>query len=692
MYRRLIILSVIIISALCGLSVLGYHAVEKWSEGLEGARLGEFAGVAEQIREDVKRKLDEFMQTEQNRPYTDYSYYHVPEYVNPVQQQEQIPLLRSPLAGELDNAFAYGNFQIESNGSIITPNDEILEREGPSDENVKLYAQVEFNRGNIKRNLLPVLDGVTPGSFGNAFNNEISDSQKNEQEILEEAKSAKINVKRNIDIKSGGSKGRQTKALPIGSLKAQGQKTQVIKQLRQTFVGNTALNQELQQQRADSRTRQPGVQMEMAESQDAEQAQPQPQSAPTTGINQVVNINSDMRLLAQPDQSETVQVKIEPFVPVVVGGGDPNFSIFEGQVFLIRNIQIEDRHFLQGFQLNEKKLIGEVNKSAAQAVSTRKRMSFELPQTKGEKAAYATTENGNVAYTAILDFGFGDLVLNIIETDPAWIAKQISQLRHSYFGIISVVFLAVTLALGSLWLSTRAQLKLAQKKDDFISAVSHELRTPLTSIRMYSEMLEKNWVKSEDKLAEYYGNMRQESERLSRLIENVLDFSRIQKGRKKYTFSMGDINGCIAYVVEMMRPYARQNGFSIKTELGQLGQRAFDRDAVTQIVINLVDNAIKYARNAKDKTITVRTKSDVRFVLLEVEDHGPGVPHRLRHKIFEQFYRSGSEATRETTGTGLGLALVKKFAQAHNGFVEIITAKPTGAIFRVALAGRTNGA
>ena len=104
MYRRLIILSVIIISALCGLSVLGYHAVEKWSEGLEGARLGEFAGVAEQIREDVKRKLDEFMQTEQNRPYTDYSYYHVPEYVNPVQQQEQIPLLRSPLAGELDKA------------------------------------------------------------------------------------------------------------------------------------------------------------------------------------------------------------------------------------------------------------------------------------------------------------------------------------------------------------------------------------------------------------------------------------------------------------------------------------------------------------------------------------------------------------------------------------------------------------
>jgi len=180
--------------------------------------------------------------------------------------------------------------------------------------------------------------------------------------------------------------------------------------------------------------------------------------------------------------------------------------------------------------------------------------------------------------------------------------------------------------------------------------------------------------------------MRQESERLSRLIENVLDFSRIQRGRKKYTFSIGDLNECIAGVVEMMTPYAAQNGFSIKTQLEQIGQMAFDGDAVKQIVVNLLDNAIKYARNAQDKIITVRTKSDSQFVLIEVEDHGPGVPHRQRKKIFEEFYRTEAEATRETTGTGLGLALVKKFAQAHNGFVEIFTAKPAGAIFRVGLA------
>jgi len=206
---------------------------------------------------------------------------------------------------------------------------------------------------------------------------------------------------------------------------------------------------------------------------------------------------------------------------------------------------------------------------------------------------------------------------------------------------------------------------------------------------MYSEMLEKNWVKSKDKVTEYYRNMRAESERLSRLIENVLDFSRIQRGRKKYAFNLGDVNTCIADVVEMMRPYAAQNGFSITTDFAALGQTAFDADAVTQIVVNLLDNAIKYARDAADKIITVRTGSDNGLVLIEVEDHGPGVPHRQRKKIFEEFYRLGSEATRETTGTGLGLALVKKFAQAHNGFVEILNARPTGSIFRVALAAQT---
>ena len=119
MYRRLIILSLVILGSLCGLVWLGYHSIQIRAKGLEGSRLGEFAAVAEQIRQDVTRKLNEFIQTEQERPYTDYQYYYVPENVAPGQQQ--MPLLRSPLGSGLDNEFAYGNFQIEPDGTIVTP-------------------------------------------------------------------------------------------------------------------------------------------------------------------------------------------------------------------------------------------------------------------------------------------------------------------------------------------------------------------------------------------------------------------------------------------------------------------------------------------------------------------------------------------------------------------------------------------
>ena len=136
----------------------------------------------------------------------------------------------------------------------------------------------------------------------------------------------------------------------------------------------------------------------------------------------------------------------------------------------------------------------------------------------------------------------------------------------------------------------------------------------------------------------------------------------------------------------MMRPYATQRGFSIKTDFRPLAETAFDNDAITQIVVNLLDNAVKYARDAEDKTITIRTRNWEQFILIEVQDHGPGVPHRQRKKVFEEFYRTGSEATRETNGTGLGLALVKKFAEAHDGFVEILGSTPVGSIFRVGLA------
>lgn len=706
MYTRLIILSAIILAAFCGLGWLGYHAVETWAQGLQGERLGEFAAVAEQIRQDVKRRLDEFIQTEQNRPYTDYQYYYVPENIAPGQSAGGGPLVRSPLAFQLENDLAYGNFQIDSDGMIVTPYYRAEAQQRPSDQpgqQNELAQKIELHLSNIEHNVVPLLN-IAAGSV-NLPSTDHRLYYETKQPSLDSLRtnSKEIRAHQKADTKQAAQgKGSRAKEYLIESLQKDSQTARVITQQRSIVGLNTAQSLEsVRGQMAPAgvpprRTNEPSAQPDQllqkeAEADDVYRRATSVTAEPTLTQLQRSREMAEAQTFADPQpqsrRNDTVQIRIEPFVPLVVPSENTEEPIFGGQVFLLRRVQIEDKHFLQGFQLNEDKLIQEVKKSAGRFIGPG--MTFELAQ---GQPVHEMPDNANraVAHTAILDFaGLGSLILNLIETDPDRIGRQMNELRAWYFGIIAVVFLAVTLGLVSLWHNARAQLRLAEKKDDFISAVSHELRTPLTSIRMYSEMLEKNWVKSKDKLGEYYRNMRQESERLSRLVENILDFSRIQKGRKKYTLNVGDINKCIAEAVEMMAPYATENGFCIETDFGALGQSAFDKDAVTQIVVNLVDNAIKYARGAQDKTITVRTKTERGLIVIEFEDHGPGIPHRQHKKVFEQFYRIGSEATRQTNGTGLGLALVKRFAEAHNGFVEVISAKPTGAIFRVALAAHT---
>lgn len=694
MYKRLVILSIVVVAAVCGLGGLGYHAVAKWTQGLEGTRLGEFAEVAEQIRQDVKRKLDEFIQAEQQRKYTDYLYYYVPENVAQQQQQQQFPLLRSPLGNQISNGLAYGYFQVEADGSIVTP---YYPGTPPRmDQGSAMDDEAQRQRRNIEINVLPSItrrSGVL----------RLSDVETAQQAEAGGRPATSVGENQALDADTlVKGKNARSKAYPIESLNKEAQAPQVITQQRALIASNqTQVNPPPPQPPAATQTGptqqvapMPTEQGQMAQSRAVAQGQTQAAPVPSLpqdqqGIGASPTVQADLQ--QGKDLSEMVQIRIEPFVPLVVPGANPATSIFGGQVFLLRHVQIEDRHLLQGFQLDEHRLVTEVEESARRFM--RDGMDFELPRVRKANGRADDTEK-KAAYTAILDFGFGDLVLSLKELDPAWIIKRGGELHRIYFGILATVVAAVTLALVSLWHNVRAQVRLAAKKDDFISAVSHELRTPLTSIRMYSEMLEKNWIKSQDKLAEYYRSMRQESERLSRLVENVLDFARLQKGRKRYAFRLGSLNDCVAEVVEMMRPYAEQRGFVIRTDFEPLGQTPFDKDAVTQIVVNLIDNAVKYAACATDETIGVHTRGQDGFIIIEVEDRGPGVPHRQRKKVFEEFYRFEGKATGQfagqpqpqTTGTGLGLTLVKRFAEAHGGYVEIDSAQPTGAIFRVALA------
>ncbi len=234
------------------------------------------------------------------------------------------------------------------------------------------------------------------------------------------------------------------------------------------------------------------------------------------------------------------------------------------------------------------------------------------------------------------------------------------------------------------------QIRLARQQQDFVSAVSHELKTPLTSIRMYGEMLREGWA-PEEKRREYYEFIHDESERLTRLINNVLQLARmtrngLQLSPRPCTVSelMDTLNSKIASQVE-------RSGFELSLSCADEAEAAtldVDLDAFTQIFINLVDNAIKFSAKASRRAIDIgcigRRDGEVVF---SVRDYGPGIPRDQMRKIFTLFYRSENELTRETVGTGIGLALVNQLAGAMNGKVDVVNVEP-GAEFRVSFSSR----
>ncbi|HVO25704.1 MAG TPA: HAMP domain-containing sensor histidine kinase [Candidatus Margulisiibacteriota bacterium] len=259
------------------------------------------------------------------------------------------------------------------------------------------------------------------------------------------------------------------------------------------------------------------------------------------------------------------------------------------------------------------------------------------------------------------------------------------------YALCALLVATAVLGLAALYRMVSVVVGFAERRSNFVAAVSHELKTPLTAIRMYGEMLRDGMVPSEAKRDEYYRHITVESERLSRLINNVLEFSRLEKGTREMALVVGSIAPVVQEVADLLRPHLQAQGFELHVEIAaDCPPVRFERDALMQVLWNLVDNAVKYSRDAADKRIELGCSHDGAGVTIRVRDHGPGVPARHLAKIFEPFYRGESELTRRNQGTGLGLALVR-------GLVERMGARVSGGNradggFEVKIAFRTASA
>lgn len=313
----------------------------------------------------------------------------------------------------------------------------------------------------------------------------------------------------------------------------------------------------------------------------------------------------------------------------------------------------------------------------------------QLPQLRNELGVREGFEVALVPASSVRPTNAGETSIGFKNLFPFWemavrvngpSAVQDSLRRDRLVFAGSTLLILSLLVLGVIVLirDVHRQHQVNQLRSDFVSGVSHELKTPLTLIRLYAETLSNEEINPERR--GYSEIITRESERLSRLIEKVLDFSRIDRGERQYELVEGDLLTVVAQTVEVYKQYLMRRGFSMQTNLvEELPLVRFDAEAVSQAILNLLDNAVKYSGESRLVGVSLLTHDG--RVVFEVEDHGMGIPPDERDKIFQRFFRGAGASGKG--GYGLGLFLVKHIMDAHGGTVEVETESGRGTRFRL---------
>jgi len=230
--------------------------------------------------------------------------------------------------------------------------------------------------------------------------------------------------------------------------------------------------------------------------------------------------------------------------------------------------------------------------------------------------------------------------------------------------------------------SVNRELQTAEMRSHFVASVSHELKTPLTAIRMFAETLALGRTRDDSTRSEYLNTIVSESERLTRLVESVLDFSKIEQGKKIYRMRPTELPDVVRSAAKAMQYPLAQQGFDLNVRIDEeLPSVSADADALEQAILNLLSNAMKYSSNSRQIELCCSRLNG--NAVITVTDRGIGISHNDQPRIFEKFYRVRSSDTDLIAGTGLGLTLVKHIAQAHGGSVDVESAPGKGSTFSI---------
>jgi two-component system phosphate regulon sensor histidine kinase PhoR len=274
--------------------------------------------------------------------------------------------------------------------------------------------------------------------------------------------------------------------------------------------------------------------------------------------------------------------------------------------------------------------------------------------------------------------------LNVTMNSAEELAAAVARRRLLEMVLVGLSSVVVIAGLFVILIAAERERRLSNLKSEFVANVSHELKTPLALVRMFGELLQTGRADTEEKRKQYLSIIVNESDRLNSLIENVLDFAKVERGQAAYEFSPGRLAEPVGRAVEACRVRAERDGITLELTTEEIPELLQDERAIEIAVINLVDNALKYA--PEGKRVSVQLRSAGPYAEVRVVDQGPGIPVEDRKRIFERFVRGKSASGKQVRGSGIGLALVKHIAEAHGGAVRIDDAEPHGSIFTLRIS------
>ncbi len=629
---------------------LGYFVLKTY-RGLEQEEAATLSYFAEALFDEMERKLAMMVQREESRAVDEYNYQVFPSSRQADEGQPQ----PSPLSQPAGENYILGYFQNNPDGSFQTPLVENDRRIPP--DRAKLVAELKEANEIFNRKRVAGTDRVKPQPA------EVATAQETEQKAGFADKYLDLSrTQRSRDYL--GQKEKRVEKITIG------QAANIAKQEPSPLASSAPVTAETKSAKDDRYMDEDRVAGKAVSPQKRQSENSYREGA-----------ESDLQP-ASPTVAEEAagyRVEVAPLQSVFLSAA---------QIYIFRRIMIDNQIYRQGLVLQVNAFLNYLVQNYFLAQPMAQFTGLRLSVMDQGREAQAVEAGAIVAKDP-------DFILNRSFPSPFNFLKatltcdQIPPAAGRRTLTIMLVVLAVVVLMGlfAIYQSTRTIVDLSERRSQFVSSVTHELKTPLTNIRMYIEMLEQGIAQNPEREQEYFRILDSEGARLSRLINNVLELSKLEKKQRHIDLQTGTFDDVLAEVQAVMAEKIKQEGFSLTVETRQRRPFKYDREVMIQVLINLIENSMKFGRSASRREIGIRTRRPEGRVEIMVSDTGPGIPRQALKKIFDEFYRVENSLTRTTRGTGIGLALVKKFVQLMGGTVSAANNDGPGCTITISLPG-----